>query len=641
MAAGVRTLLLWCPDWPVIAAEIVEGVPAAGAVVVLHGNRVIACSEAARQEGVRRGLRRREAQSRCPQLVVVDHDPGRDARAFEPVVAAVEEVAVGVEVIRPGACALAARGPARYFGSEEAAAERIVEQVAEACAVESQVGVADGVFAAGLAARAGRLIPPGETPAFLAGVPIEALDRPELTDLLKRLGIKTLGDFAALPPGDVLTRFGFDGALAHRLAAGHDHRPLAVRKPPPDLDVADTYDDPLVRVDVAAFAGRVLAERLHDRLAAYGLACTRLGIEAVTADGQELHRVWRHDGTLTAAAIAERVRWQLDGWLTGARRGAPARPTAGLVRLRLIPDGVLVHLGLQPGLWGDAGAERERAHRAFSRVQGLLGPEAVVSPVLGGGRSADDQVRLVPWGDEREPRRPAAAHADPVPDVTITPVLSRAAEGGEGGAGAAEEAARRWAAVVDGGVSGRAGEEGRGRAAEEAARRWATVADGSPAEAQGTGRDRASVIRLPVPPPAPESAGVTIIALPARGRGRKPGGREVRAAAALPPWPGRLPKPAPAVVLREPLAAVVLDDTGTPVGVSARLDLTGDPAALVVERGRPVRISGWAGPWPVDERWWAPGEGRRRARFQVVLEDGRALLLALAGGHWMVEAVYD
>ena len=97
----------------------------------------------------------------------MEHDPGRDARAFEPVVAAVEEVAVGVEVVRPGACALAARGPARYFGGEEPAAERIVEQVAQACAVESQVGIADGVFAAGLAARAGRIVAPGRTP----GVP--------------------------------------------------------------------------------------------------------------------------------------------------------------------------------------------------------------------------------------------------------------------------------------------------------------------------------------------------------------------------------------------------------------------------------------------------------------------------------------
>ena len=106
---------------------------------------------------------------------------------------------------------------------------------------------------------------------------VEALERPELADLLRRLGVRTLGDFAALPASDVLTRFGFDGALAHRLAAGLDHRPLAVRQPPPDLDVTDTYDEPLERVDVAAFAGRVLAERLHERLAAHGLACTRLG----------------------------------------------------------------------------------------------------------------------------------------------------------------------------------------------------------------------------------------------------------------------------------------------------------------------------------------------------------------------------
>jgi protein ImuB len=89
------------------------------------------------------------------------------------------------------------------------------------------------------------------------------------------------------------------------------------------------------------------------------------------------------------------------------------------------------------------------------------------------------------------------------------------------------------------------------------------------------------------------------------------------------------------------VAAVVLDGSGTPVGVSARLELTGEPASLIVERAEPVGISGWAGPWPLDERWWAPGEARRRARFQVALADGRALLLALSGGHWAVEAVYD
>ncbi|MEV1330116.1 DNA polymerase Y family protein [Micromonospora costi] len=529
--APARTLLLWCPDWPVLAAEIVDGVPATGPVAVLHANRVVACSERARAEGVRRGLRKREAQGRCPQLTVVEYDPGRDARAFEPVLAAVEELVAGVEVVRPGACALAARGPSRYLGGEEAAAERIIEHVAQTCAVESQVGIADGVFAAGLAARTGRIVPPGGTPAFLAGLPVEALGRPALVDLLRRLGVRTLGDFAALPAGDVLARFGFDGSLAHRLAAGRDHRPLAVRQPPADLTVTAEYDEPVDRVDAAAFAARALAEQLHDRLAGHGLACTRLGIEAVTAHGQELHRVWRHDGLLTAAAIADRVRWQLDGWLTGSsgRGGAGRpRPTAGIIRLRLIPDGVIAQAGLQPGLWGETGEERERAHRALSRVQGILGPEAVLTAVLGGGRSPADQVRLVPWGDERLPARP-----------------------GE-----------------------------------------------------------------PSPPGEPARPGE-------------------------PPWPGRLPPPAPAVVLPAPLAATVHDAAGEPVVVSARLQLSAAPARLAVGTARPVEITGWAGPWPVDERWWAPAEARRRARFQVGLADGTALLLAVEAGQWLVEAIYD
>jgi protein ImuB len=667
--------MVWCPDWPIVAAEIVEGVPASGAVAVLRGNRVLACSEAARADGVRRGLRRREAQSRCPQLVVVEDDPGRDARAFEPVVAAIEEVAVGVEVIRAGACAVAARGPVRYFGGEEAAAERIVEQIAQACAVESQVGVADGVFGAGLAARTGQIVAAGQTREFLAGVAVEALERPELADLLRRLGVKTLGDFAALPASDVLSRFGFDGALAHRLAAGLDHRPLAVRRPPPDLEVAETYEEPLERVDVAAFAGRVLAERLHERLAAHGLACTRLGIEAVTADGQELHRVWRHDGTLTAAAIAERVRWQLDGWLTGARRGAPARPTAGLVRLRLVPDGVLVHLGLQPGLWGDAGAERERAHRAMSRVQGLLGPDAVLTAVPSGGRSADDRIRLVPWGDERTPARPAADPADPIPGATVVPVQS-AADAPPSILGP-DPAAGPILTLVPGPAEA---EEGMSSVELTPRRDRPALAlvpgvppPAEPPPASPTPPRKNRPLALVPPPEPPEQAPIPLpeppeqapIPLPASAEQapaplpeqteqapvRLPEPAPVRKSEATSradrrrtkeaPWPGRLPKPSPALVLPEPIDAVVLDRAGAVVGVSARLELTGSPALVVVGNGPAAEITGWAGPWPVDERWWDPAGARRRARFQIGLADGRALLMFLAAGRWTLEAIYD
>src|SRR6185369_5873384 len=87
--------------------------------------------------------------------------------------------------------------------------------------------------------------------------------------------------------------------------------------------------------------------------------------------------------------------------------GQLERPTAGIVLLRLIPDEVIPYGGMQLGLWGGMGESDERAGRVLARVQGMLGPDRVLTAVLGGGRGPDDQVQLVPWGDRRTPDRPA------------------------------------------------------------------------------------------------------------------------------------------------------------------------------------------------------------------------------------------
>ena len=423
---------MWCPDWPVTAAGIDAETPAA----VVFANRVVACSAGARGEGVKRGLRRREAQGRCPELVILEHDPGRDARAFEPVVAAVESLTPRVEIVRPGLCALATRGPSRYFGGDHALARLMADTVAMVSVGDSsatlttfpsQVGIADGLFAAELAARQSLVVPVGESPEFLAPFPIGALDRLELADLLQRLGIRTLGAFAALPTTDVLARFGPDGATAHRLARGLDERSVVGRQPPPDLAVSLELDPPAERVDTAAFAAKQLAHELHEQLADRGLACTRVAIEADTEHGEHLVRLWRHDGALTPAAMAERVRWQLDGWLT-----ASGGLSGGLTLIRLTPDEVKPAGGRQLGFWGGAAEADERAGRGLARVQGILGIDAVVTPVLTGGRSPAEQVRFVPWGDARQavpvtepwpgqvpPPAPSTVHVPPVPTDVV------------------------------------------------------------------------------------------------------------------------------------------------------------------------------------------------------------------------------
>jgi protein ImuB len=554
-------LALWCMDWPAVAAAAAAGLAATDPVAVTLANRVIACSAAARAVGVRRGLRRREAQSRCPQLHVVTADPARDARHFEVVTAAVDDVVPRAEVLRPGLLVLSVRGAARYFGSEQAAAERLVDAVAAAGA-ECQVGIADQLPTAVFAARAGCIVEPGGDARFLSPLSIRQLatepslaapGRTELADLLWRLGIRTVGKFAALSRSDVASRFGADAIVAHRFARGEPARGPSGRELPPELDAVMNCDPPVDRVDAAAFAGRSLAGELHRSLEAAGVGCTRLAIRAVTENGEELQRVWRCAEPLTEDATADRVRWQLDGWLNRRREGRAERPgdfggpTGPIITLSLHPVEVVSAAALQLPLWGSSGDDdRLRARRALVRVQGLLGPDAVQVPVLSGGRGPAERITFTPLGDEPVPR------ADPSQ-----------------------------------------------------------------------------------------------------------------------PWPGRLPEPSPTVLLDDPID--LLDAGGHPVRVTSRGLFSTDPARVtsssaasptLVSTGAGYslpsgagELSWWAGPWPVDERWWGPedsaggsetirGDGSaangRTARAQVLLDGGGpAMLLCYRQRRWYLEGVYE
>jgi protein ImuB len=472
----------------------------------------------------------------CPELERPDgSSPDRDAaRAFARLVAVVTEFCPLVESVRPGVCAFAARGPARYYGGETAVARKIVDAAAGE-GFTCRAGVAEGLFAAMLAAGRGdgsdafTVVPPGRTREFLGRQPVGVIDDPDLTSLLTRLGIRTLADLAALPAADVASRFGAAGEAAHRLARGTGARPLAVTRPTADLSVAVEFDPPETVAEPVVFAAKTLAERFHTRLAAHGVTCVRMGVQARWADGRETSGLWRHDGLLTAVQVADRVRWQLDGAGSPASRAARRRASGttkrsareggkdtagGIVLLRLVPDQVVRATGHQLALWGEA-LITDRVARAAMRVQAILGHEAVLRPVLVGGRDVRDRVMHVPFGEKKEPSR---------------------------------------------------------------------------------ARDR--------------------------------------------PWPGRVPGPAPAVVYPEPRAARVTDSRGFPVTVTGRCAVSAPPARVALDGEAPRGVTGWAGPWPLTERWWDHAAASRRARFQLATDDGRAWLAAVRDGSWQIEAGY-
>ncbi|MER7438943.1 hypothetical protein ABT341_30055, partial [Pseudonocardia alni] len=105
-------------------------------------------------------------------------------------------------------------------------------------------------------------------------------------------------------------------------------------------------------------------------------------------------------------------------------------------------------------------------------------------------------------------------------------------------------------------------------------------------------------------------------------------------------WPGRLPAPSPATVPPDPVPVRLLAADGAEVCPAAPDLLDGVPRR--VAGGGPDReVTGWAGPWPVHARWWAPDGPGPAVRLQVVLADGTALLLVHRGGRWEVAGVYD
>lgn len=543
MAQPPRLAVVWCPQWPVAAA----GCAAGEAVAVVSANRIVARSYAAGAAGVAVGQRRREAQGRCPHLRLVPSEPARNAREFARVVEAVAGMVPRLELTEPGVLTFPTRGPSRYFGGDEAMAARVLGLVADAVGNRLAgtgtpgIGIADGRFAAGVAARRSvearrpLVVAPGRSRAFLERLPLRwlvdvgGLD-PDGVELFGRLGLRDLGALAALPATDVIARFGRIGVAAQQMAGGADDRPADTEDPPPGLAMTHHFETSVSELDVVVFIGKRLAEQLVSALRGHGRVCTQVEVTAETEHGESCARVWTRSTGLNVAAMVERIRWQLDGWAsagTSPETSTDLDPadvvTAGITSLRIEPLSVRADDGQQLGLWGGRTQADEWAQRATARVSGLVGDEQVVVPAWRGGRQPDDVYQWVP------------------------------------------------ASLVD-------------------------LAD--------------------------------------------PSVRIASAADAEQPWPGQLPLPSPAVVHPVPVAATIADATGAPVAVSGRGAVTAAPVWIQVEHGRRERITAWAGPWLLEERWWDAARQRRMARFQLLTESGRAYLATVERRRWWLVAEY-
>lgn len=412
-----------------------------------------------------------------------------------------------------------AHGLSRLHGSELAMAHLVVKQLTEAGATNIGLAVAPGRLAAWVLCHQARstgmpiLVPDDHIDSIRRLFPVSVLCAPgspagvdaSLVDRLARLGLRTLGQVADLSEADIVGRFGAPGRQAHHWARGVEP-PVSGTVLNTEISVETDFEQAVIHTDAVMFAGRQLADELNDRLTRRGEIATAIRIIIDTDHGERVERLWTHAEGLRPGAIADRVRWQLQGWTAGP-----------VVLLRLVAVEVGAERGRQDGWWGGEAHGDERAARAVARLVGLVG---------------DDAVRRWSWRGGR----------DPVDRYD-------------------------WACV-----SG-----------------WQQT---------------------------------------------RPDGRTPTA------WPGGLPTPSPAQIFRRAQPVQVCDGVGRMVAVSGRGELSAEPASVGTADTALREVVAWAGPWPLEERWWRPAEHRRQARLQLVTADGSALLVHLQHQQWWLRAEY-
>nr|MBA3464468.1 hypothetical protein [Deltaproteobacteria bacterium] len=210
----------------------------------LYAPVVQACSRAAWALGIRLGMTATAANACAPgQLRVVNADSALEretVRALADGLLGVSSIVdVGGRVGAGGAhLALYCEVPSKTRGTSYG--DRLLE-VMESLGLTGRIGIADDRFTAWVAAAHGGLssdeqgvvsVPRGGSAPFLSPMPLSLLAiTPEVQHMLEALGVRTLGEFAALPAPSVSRPLEADYQALARGDSGTGLRPYTPEAP--------------------------------------------------------------------------------------------------------------------------------------------------------------------------------------------------------------------------------------------------------------------------------------------------------------------------------------------------------------------------------------------------------------------------
>ena len=215
------------------------------------------------------------------------------------------------------------------------------------------------------------VVPEGEEQAFLAPLPLARLAPEwETAALLDRWGLRTIGDFAKLPEGEVASRLGEGGRALHASARGIDPRPLEPYLPPPAFSEGMELEWPLASLEPFLFVAHAALTRLVERLESQALACTRLEtVLALDPDGHDTRAIQLPAPTRDVKTLLTLLRLDLEARPPGAA-------VAGFT-FSAHPD---QPRRAQLTLFGPAALSPDRLATTIARLAAMLGADRIGSP---------------------------------------------------------------------------------------------------------------------------------------------------------------------------------------------------------------------------------------------------------------------
>ena len=389
-------------------AAYLRGAPelAREAVVVHEGPsaRIVAASRLARRAGVRPGLTVAQARNIESGLVSRVRDPERERTAREVLLEIAGAFSPRIEDGGEGMVYL------DIAAADEHGLGQSIMRDMDAAGLPGRVGIAGSKLAARAAAalpRSPNVVAPRGEARFLAPLPLKSLfegggcrpdsaedgDDEEILHTLKLWGLRTVGDLAGLPAGEVHSRLGKRGAALHAAARGVDPEPLVPLPPAPTFRESQTLEWPIDNLEPFLFVARGAVERVAARLDARGMGCKRLEL-SLKLEPEGLHElaIELPAPTREARTLLSLIRLHLEG--------EPPRAPITSMQLLAHPD---VPRQAQLSLLGPAALSPDRLAAVTARLLALLGPNRVGSPRTRNGH-LPERFRLADYDPPPPPR---------------------------------------------------------------------------------------------------------------------------------------------------------------------------------------------------------------------------------------------